>query len=340
MPVLDNLIAAILFIAAALILLPLIAYWGASLMRRRLDDGERRKLLADGKAQRFVWLPDGIAHVRYYRAQGPSAASAPTVVLIHGFSTPSFVWHDHIEPLTQAGFRVLTYDHFGRGFSARPRRRYDADLLDRQLESLLDAFDLKEPVHLVGYSMGGAVATIFAARHAKRAASLTLIAPAGLGVGSRNRSMSLLRAPVIGDWLIRVFGPRMFGKAAIRDSANAPQPNAFVTSFRQQLAYRGYGEALLSTIRHYPLTGAADFYTEAGKAGRPVLVIWGEADNVVPFAHAPELVKLMPQATLYSYPNIGHDIAYSQAPLVAGLVTQFLAGLKGSGATLRLVPRE
>ena len=339
MPVLDNLIAATLLSLAALILVLLLAYWGAALTRRKLDDKARRKLLDEGKAQRFVWLPDGIAHACYYRAQGPNAASAPLVVLIHGFSTPSFVWDDHIEPLTQAGFRVLTYDHFGRGFSERPRRKYDADLLDRQLENLLDAFDLKEPAHLVGYSMGGAVATIFAARHPERAASLTLIAPAGLGV-ARGGATSLLKAPIIGDWLIRVVGPRVFGRAATREAANAPRPSAFVAAFRQQLAYRGYGEALLSTIRHYPLTGAADLYAQAGKAGRPVLVIWGEADSTVPFAHAPELVKLMPQATLYSYPRIGHDIAYSQAPLVSGLITQFLAGLRGSGATLRLVPRE
>lgn len=340
MPLLDNSIAAIAFTAAALILLSLIAYWGAQLMRRRLDDAARRKLLAEGKAQRFVWLPDGIAHASYYRAQGTSAANAPVVVLIHGFSTPSFVWHDHIEPLTQAGFRVLTYDHFGRGFSERPRREYDAALLDLQLEALLDAFDLKEPVHLVGYSMGGAVATIFAAQHPDRIASLTLIAPAGLGTAPANRAISLLKAPVIGDWLVRVFGPRMFGKTAEREAANAPLPSEFITSFRRQLAYRGYGEALLSTIRHYPLTGAAEFYAQAGKAGRPVLIIWGEADKTVPFAHASEMVRLMPQATLYSYPNIGHDIAYSQAPLVTGLVTQFLTGLRGSGATLRLVPRD
>lgn len=340
MPLLYTLIAATLFIAAALILLCLIACWGAQLMRRKLDDTARRRLLAEGKAQRFVWLPDGIAHAGYYRAQGTSTAAAPVVVLIHGFSTPSFVWRDHIEPLTRAGFRVLTYDHFGRGFSARPRRDYDAALLDRQLETLLDAFDLKEPVHLVGYSMGGAVATVFAAQHPERAASLTLIAPAGLGVARTNRTMSLLKTPVIGDWLVRVFGPRMFGKTAEREAANAPHPADFTASFRQQLAYRGYGEALLSTIRHYPLTGAAEFYTQAGKAGRPVLIIWGEADKTVPFAHAPEMVRLMPQATLYSYPNIGHDIAYSQAPLVSGLITQFLTGLRGSGATLRLVPRE
>ena len=43
-----------------------------------------------------------------------------TMVLVHGFSTPSFVWKGLLKQFTSAGFRVLVYDHFGRGFSERP----------------------------------------------------------------------------------------------------------------------------------------------------------------------------------------------------------------------------
>ena len=44
-----------------------------------------------------------------------------TVVLAHGFSVPYFVYDPTFEFLTQAGFRVLRYDLFGRGFSDRPQ---------------------------------------------------------------------------------------------------------------------------------------------------------------------------------------------------------------------------
>ena len=51
-----------------------------------------------------------------------------TMVLVHGFSTPSFVWKGLLKQFTSAGFRVLVYDHFGRGFSERPSVPYDKGL--------------------------------------------------------------------------------------------------------------------------------------------------------------------------------------------------------------------
>ncbi|MEP2285441.1 MAG: alpha/beta fold hydrolase, partial [Nitratireductor sp.] len=273
MPLLDNPIAAIAFIAAALILLSLIAYWGAQLMRRRLDDAARRKLLAEGKAQRFVWLPDGIAHASYYRAQGTGSANTPVVVLIHGFSTPSFVWRDHIEPLTQAGFRVLTYDHFGRGFSARPRREYDAALLDRQLDTLLDAFDLKEPVHLVGYSMGGAVAMNLAASpDAPKIDGLILAAPAVWGW----HSMNLLYRSAL--WTAAHVAPdqRLTGQGlGIMPSDNIEMLRDLG---RDPLVIK---ETRIATV--YGLVGLMDgAYEAAPKISVPVLYLYGAKDQLVP----------------------------------------------------------
>jgi pimeloyl-ACP methyl ester carboxylesterase len=45
---------------------------------------------------------------------------APAIILVHGFSTPKFVWDQITPELLQAGFQVIAYDHFGRGFSGRP----------------------------------------------------------------------------------------------------------------------------------------------------------------------------------------------------------------------------
>ncbi len=62
-----------------------------------------------------------------------------------------------------------------------------------------------------------------------------------------------------------------------------------------------------------------------GRSPRPILVIWGEADETVPFDHATQLIELMPQAQLRSYPGMGHNITFAQAPLVSRLLTDFLA---------------
>ena len=53
------------------------------------------------------------------------------VVLVHGFSSPQFVWDGIAELLVDAGYSVLAYDHFGRGYSERPRIKYDHNLYIR-----------------------------------------------------------------------------------------------------------------------------------------------------------------------------------------------------------------
>lgn len=309
---------AVVVITAAFLLIMLMSYWAAGRARPVLDAAARANLVKLGLAYSFVELKDGVVH---YRLEGP--AGGPLIVLVHGFSTPSFVWNDYFAPLTRAGYRVLSFDIYGRGFSDRPATRYDADLSDRELEELLDKLAPGEPVHLVGYSMGGAVTTIFAARHPERARSLTLIAPAGLGV-AKSDNAELLKRPLIGDWIVRMFGLKIFHAAAADQARFAPDPTRFLTDFDRQMDYRGYGDALLSTLRYYPLTGSDAAYAEAGRAARPVMVIWGEADDTVPFSNAKKLMELMPRAKLYSYPKLGHEIGFSQSAMLSGLIADFL----------------
>ena len=75
----------------------------------------------------------------HYEIGGP--ANGQPVVLVSGFSSPYAVWDRTFEGLTAAGFRVVRYDHFGRGLSDRPDARYDPEFFDNQLEDLLDGFE-------------------------------------------------------------------------------------------------------------------------------------------------------------------------------------------------------
>src|ERR1700733_7331099 len=66
-----------------------------------------------------VTLPSGITHFQ-------STGSGPTLILVHGVSGPLAVWDKFVEPLKNAGFRVIRYDLYGRGFSSRlPESSYD-----------------------------------------------------------------------------------------------------------------------------------------------------------------------------------------------------------------------
>lgn len=326
-------------ITTAIILILLMTYWAAARARPILDASARSALVKAGLAHSFIDLPMGTVH---YRLEGPS--DGPLIVLVHGFSVASFVWDDYFAPLTAAGYRVLAYDNFGRGFSDRPEGPYDANMSDALLSQLLDKLAPDTPVHLVGYSMGGAIATIFASRHPTRVTTLTLIAPAGLGVAT-NPNIEFIKRPFIGDWIVRMFGLKIFHGGAAEEAKLAPNPARFLSDFDRQMDYRGYGDALLSTLRSFPLSGDEQSYAEAGRASRPVMVIWGEVDQTVPFANAKTLMKLMPNAKLYSFPRLTHAIAYSQAPLVTNLLLQFIGAQAPQAAgveptTLRVEPRS
>jgi pimeloyl-ACP methyl ester carboxylesterase len=300
------------------VVLMALSYWWCGLAELPLDDQARAK--APGK---FVGLPDGKVH---YRWDGP--ADGPVVVMVHGFSLPSCNWDHNVPALTAAGFHVLSLDNYGRGWSDRPDHDNDIGLFDRELLGTLDALGLKDPIRLVGVSMGGAISTVFVARHPERVSQLVLIAPAGeptpLPLAAR-----IARWPVLGDWVMRVLGKRVAEKNAL-GLVDTPELKAGVLScIEQSLAYRGGIESLLSTLRYYPLDGLAQIYEDAGKAKIPTLLLWGDADTTVPYDGAAKVVAAMPSARLVTFPGGGHGINKTAANKVNALMVDFFTARSG-----------
>jgi pimeloyl-ACP methyl ester carboxylesterase len=268
-----------------------------------LDDEARRK--APGN---FVKLSDGMVH---YQWHGP--ADGDVTVLIHGFSTPSFVWRGVLPSLTAAGLRVLTYDHFGRGWSDRPDIDNTAALFDRQLTELLASQGIRQPFNLAGYSMGGAIAANHVARHPGKVKRLTLISPAGFpnNDGMMKRLLSLLDISAIGN---RILSRPQDQNSAIPD---------IVDRYIEQISYKGYLRSLISTYRHYPMNEMRPIYDLVGKQNLPVAAIWGDADKVVPYDGAAHLKKSIPRVLLTTIAGGGHSITYTEHEKVATVLVGF-----------------
>jgi alpha-beta hydrolase superfamily lysophospholipase len=116
-------LASVVGVTIVVIALPL------ALETERLEMDDQARQLAPGA---FVQLTRGRVH---YELAGPE--DGRLVVLVHGFSVPSFVWDPTFEALVSRGFRVLRYDLYGRGFSDRPDTAYDRALYVEQLRELL-----------------------------------------------------------------------------------------------------------------------------------------------------------------------------------------------------------
>lgn len=262
-----------------------------------LDDCAR----ADAPGQ-FVALRDGVTH---YDLAGPE--TGPPVVLIHGYFTPYFTWEHTVDPLVEAGFRVLRYDLFGRGYSDRPKLVYDGDLFDRQLTDLLEALALPAPLHLVGFSMGGAIAVIFADRHPGQVRKMGLIAPAGV---PRQRSWkeALVRVPLLRDILMRLHY----------------RPSKYSERNRVQMQYKGFRRAIRSTIQHGPIHDLQAVYQRLGARRIPTILFWGRQDEVLPFAMSGRIRQMLPHLEFYAVDDAGHAAHHHQPEWVNPLLTAFL----------------
>lgn len=312
---------------AFILLLAVLSYIWTGRNLSVLDTAERKALLSEGVAHSFVELSEGIVH---YRLEGSD--DGDVVVLVHGFSSPLFVWDDHIKPLTDAGYRVLAFDNYGRGFTDRPKGAYDIARTDGLLIELLAALDITQKVHMVGYSMGGAITAEFAVRHPEKLRSVIFVAPAASGTIPSTTAMKVLAMPLVGEWVTRVFGDKTIRDKAVQSYTDTPAAIAGIPYYLQQYGYEGYRRSLLSSLRHYPLLkGVGASYEAIGRLGIPVTSIWGEADQTVLFSDANILVGQIPQAEIVSFAGYGHSLTYAHPVDVNAamlLHLERMAGLK------------
>ncbi len=255
-----------------------------------------------------------------YTREGP--VDAPVVILVHGFSTPKFVWEQAIPAVLAAGYQVISFDHLGRGFSDRPEGPYDSALYNSELAGLIEGLNLNTPLTLVGYSMGGANVVDFAASYPDQVSRLVLIAPAGYMRNSPEASP--LAMPVVGEWLATVFGTR-YARRGIESEINAGRaPESMLEKFDEQAAFAGYTDSLLSTLRYFPMADLSERYRIVGGTDIDVWTIWGTADEVVPFDGAGLMKEDIPHMKLTAIKNANHNMTFGQADDVAAALVHAL----------------
>lgn len=307
-------------VLAALVVLAAVPYVMRNAERRPLDDAAR--LTAPGD---FVRLPDGMVH---YELTGPD--SADVVVLVHGFSVPSYIWDTTFVRLREAGYRVLRYDIYGRGYSDRPSTRYDADLTTRQLERLLDSLHLVRPVHLVGLSMGGRVVANYALAHRARVRSVTMVDPAYATSGSLP---AVLRIPGLGEYLFAVFRVPQMAESQLGDFVHPERHPDWPDRYREQMRYRGFRRALLSTLRESAKGDDGRLYARFGSLGIPTLLVWGKQDATVPFELSDSVRVRVPGIRVIPVDSAGHLPHMEQPALVHRALLEFLGEQRLVGDT-------
>ena len=300
----------LLVILAALVAAPFIAEALRRPMSRRLQD-RAPGLMAD--------LPSGRTH---YRWTGPK--TGPLIVCIHGLSSPHYIFAATARALAALGFRVLVYDLYGRGYSDAPRGKQDTDFFLRQLRELLEHLGHEGPLSVLGYSMGGSLATAFAAEEGKRVNHLVLMAPAGLQPVYQSGRARLWSLPLIGDWLMPVCGAHALIKELKNDRKQATVIPDLYEKLSRETQRRGYMPALLSSQRNVLSKVFDEDHKTIADYGTPVLGIWGREDDVISLSALGRLAELNPNAEHVELADATHIFPQTHPSAVAEALKRFL----------------
>ena len=305
------LIAAIVLVPiAAVVTLPVVHYLQSDRETLVLDENARSHA-----AENFVRLRDGVTH---YELAGP--AGGQTVLLIPGFSTPYNLWDPTVDGLTKAGFRVLRFELFGRGWSDRPAARYDADFYDRQIVDLLDGLGIRL-VDAAGVSMGGPIAATFANRHPERVRRVLLFDP---GYWNGTPLPVGLRLPVIGTYNMAVVIAPGLPESQWQDFVHPERYPHYLDPYREQMRYHGFRRALLETLRNYLTHDVSGEYRQLGRSCKPVLLIWGTSDRDTPIELSAKVRADVPQAQFHPIDDAAHVPHYEHPEIVNPMVVDFL----------------
>ncbi|KAJ3354169.1 hypothetical protein HDU83_005775 [Entophlyctis luteolus] len=234
-----------------------------------------------------------------------------------------------VDAFTKAGFDVLCYDLYGRGYSASPPIRYDADAYTAQLKNLLDAVGW-ETASILGYSLGGGIATHFTAIHPERVEDLVLVAPAGLRP-KPPLAAKLITTPVLGPLFAYTIGRRVLVAVSStrkhpKDVVNLPHMQHFIAVQNlNKLYHPGFMRAYVSTVKYGPIHGMAPFYARvAGSHCERVFCTWGRDDRVLSFRHDARVFRAMhPRATFVEMPG-GHSVLVERTAEVVAPIVSFL----------------
>ncbi|PZF98147.1 alpha/beta fold hydrolase [Micromonospora deserti] len=234
----------------------------------------------------------------------------PPVVLLHGIGRTLRDFTEQHERLAER-FRVHSVDLPGYGGSLPMAGPYNLPALARFVGRYLDAVGVDRPAHLVGNSLGGAIAMRLAATEPDRVASLALVNSAGFG-REVTILLRLLALRPLGRLLLRPtrYGARRAELALFHDPAFATEERiAYALAVaRQPYAARVMLETAhsLGTFRGVSPQWREELLAEVARLDIPTLIVWGDRDLILPAAHLDAARARLPRARTHLFTDCGH----------------------------------
>lgn len=246
--------------------------------------------------------PDSTAHFAtvmgakmYYLDRG----AGPVVVLIHGLGDQASVWKSAIDPLAK-DHRVIALDMIGFGHSDKPLLEYRPETLVDFLDGFLRALHIRS-VSLVGNSLGGQVAAIYALEHRGAVEKLVLVDAGGYRVNADRMSPRMkqaLRLSTRDDY-------RYFSSLTFYDTKKYYPTEAYLDYAMSERVRRGDGYTI-GKLADALLRNDDVLDNRLAAIHAPTLLIWGRFDKLVPLAVAHRFERDIKGARLVLLDKCGH----------------------------------
>ena len=244
----------------------------------------------------YVLLSNGYT----YYEEVNSESKQGNIILVHGFSVPSYIWEVTFNTLEEKGYRVVMMDLFGRGNSDNPDLPQTDELRAQQVLDLMDALGIEKAV-LAGLSNGGRIISKIAVLDASKIEALFYVSSSSFV--DYESQMDTTVSPEEITSFIETYPTRSAGQL---EDFYAPElfPE-WPQKYEELLSHKGFAKALLSTQKN--LTTMDEIHQTIDSLELPVYAFWGVHDKVVVYTDFDKkLNKLLPNKKEYFIEEAGH----------------------------------
>jgi pimeloyl-ACP methyl ester carboxylesterase len=252
----------------------------------------------------------------HYNATG----RGPAVCLINGYRLSGDAWPDAFIKQLATRYRVISFDNRGTGRSDKPPGGYEFANMATDVLGLLDTLSLQR-VHLLGFSMGGAIAQEFAIRHMERLDRLVLFATFCGGIWAEPASYSVFRLLLASDGQSPEEAARQTWPVTYSREYLATNADAAEQQMRRELEHPTpvfVAQRQMDALRQF------DSYRDLPNIRAPTLVATGADDVLVKPRNSQILASRIPNSRLELLADLGHRAIWEAPEEIADLAGDFL----------------
>ena len=235
-----------------------------------------------------------------YFEEANSDSAIGNVVLVHGFSVPSYIMRTTFNSIKERGFRVIMMDLYGRGYSDNPNLPQTDELRATQVIELMKSRGIKK-ASIVGLSNGGRIISKIADIEPELIKDLFYIASSGFYAYEEVNDKEVYQEEI--DNMILKY-PEM-AKGQVNDFFEGNKYPNWITQYEELQTHVGFARALISTTKN--LVTLDDIHKKIDSLNIPVYTFWGEFDNVVVYDEFKDrLNKVFPNRKEFFITKSGH----------------------------------